>query len=266
MNLEVLISTMHQTDHSILDRIGLRSDAVVVNQCDHNSKEMFEAADHRITWINSAQRGLSRSRNMAIKHSSADIVLLADDDELLRPDYLETILAGFQKHPDAAAVGFQIQGIEAKFKEYHSQECEVGFMRSMKMASVELAFRRNTIEAANVCFNEYIGAGTKYMMGEENAFLFSLLEKKQKIFYIPKVIADLHIEKSTWFSGFNKEYMVARGAGYVAMSRHWSNLLILQFAVRHRQLFQQNMSMMEAINYMMIGKKEYLAIEGRKND
>lgn len=260
MKLEILLSTMHQTNYAILNRIGLQSDAVVVNQCDRDSEEVFMVADYKVTWINSTQRGLSRSRNMAIRHASADILLLADDDELLRADYVQTILKGFQRYSDAAAIGFQVEGIEEKFKDYSSAEGKVGFLKSMKMASVEIAFRRESLEAAQVCFDEYIGAGTKYMMGEENAFLFQLLARKQRIYYIPSVIADLHIGESTWFSGYNKTYMFARGAVFTAMSKQWSDLLILQFAVRHKKLYQQDMSVKDAIQYMFAGKKEYLSI------
>ncbi len=260
MKLEVLISTMHQTDYTVLNQIGLLSDAVVVNQCDHDSEKVLMVADHKVTWINSTQRGLSRSRNMAIKHSSADILLLADDDEMLRANYVQTILDGFQKYPDAAAVGFQVKGIEEKFKDYSLAERKVGFLQSMKMASVEIAFRRKSLEISRVCFNENIGTGTKYMMGEENTLLFQLLAKKQKIYYIPSIIADLHIGESTWFSGYNKAYMFARGAVFTAMSKQWSDLLILQFAVRHRSLYQQDMSMLNAIQYMFAGKKEYLSL------
>lgn len=258
MNLEVLISTMHQTDYSLLERIGLRSDAVVVNQCDRESEEDFNFDGYRIIWINSTQRGLSRSRNMAIKHSTADVMLLVDDDEMLKPDYVQTILDGFRKYPDATVIGFQIHGIEEKFKDYSLTERKVGYFRSMKMASAEIAISRERLNKTQVRFNERIGAGTKYLMNEDNTFLFDLLGQKQRIYYVPIVIADLHIGVSTWFSGFNKQYMVARGAGFAAMSKRWSGMLILQFAVRHYNLYSEEMTMLTAIRYMFNGKKEYL--------
>lgn len=258
MNLEILISTMHQTDYSLLDKIGIRSDAVVVNQCKTNEIHQFSYAGNRVVWINTTERGLSKSRNMAISHASADVCLLVDEDEVLCPNYRTTILAGFEKYPEATLIGFQVEGIEGKFKDYSGEEGRVSFLRSMKMASVELAFRRASVIDAQLHFNEDIGAGTKYLMGEENTFIFQCLSHKLKAFYIPAQIARLHIGESTWFKGYNREYMVARGAVFTAMSNRFSRILILQFAFRHRKLYLHEMSMWDALKYMMTGRKEYL--------
>ena len=42
MTLEVLVSTMYQKDYSLLDRMNIQTDAIVVNQCNENSIEEFE--------------------------------------------------------------------------------------------------------------------------------------------------------------------------------------------------------------------------------
>lgn len=258
MTIEVLLSTMHQQDRSILERIGLQCDAVVVNQCDIDSFEKFESHGHKITWINSTQRGLSKSRNLALSNSSSEICLLVDDDEILDSGYVQTIINAFGRHPDAAVIGFQVEGIESTFKEYKGVESSVGYVRSMRMASVEIALKRKLLNDNNLCFNERIGAGTKYKMGEENTLLFKCLTRGLKIFYVPQIIGRVHIGDSTWFNGFDTEYFYSRGAVFTAMSRTWSLLLISQFALRKYQLYKKETSFLSALRLMLKGRKEYL--------
>jgi len=249
---------MHQTDKSIIKHIGLECDAVVVNQCDCDSIESFEHNGRHITWINSTQRGLSRSRNMALVNSTADICLLVDDDEELEPGYTATIASAFERNLRASVIGFQVQGIESVFKTYAGGEGRVGFMRSMKMASVEIAIKRMDLIDNGIKFNEMIGAGTKYYMGEENAMLFNCLSKGLKIYYVPQVIGRVHIGNSTWFNGFDAKYFHNRGAVFTAMSQKWSLLLIGQFAVRKYKLYKKEVSFTNALKLMLNGRKEYI--------
>ena len=48
MTLQVLVATMHQTDHSLLEKMNIQSDAIVINQCDRNEIERFTYKGHNI--------------------------------------------------------------------------------------------------------------------------------------------------------------------------------------------------------------------------
>lgn len=80
MRLQVLVSTMHRKDYSLLDEMNIQSDAVVINQCDIEKTEEFLYKGHNIKWISVKERGIGKSRNMAIENADADIILFADDD------------------------------------------------------------------------------------------------------------------------------------------------------------------------------------------
>ena len=107
-------------------------------------------------------------------------------------------------------------------------------------------------------FDETIGAGTEFLMGEENAFLFSCLRHRLSIRYMPTVIADLHIVNSSWFSGYNERYFIGKGAAFTAMSSRFSLLLILQFLVRKIKLYRAFLTPFQALKYMLNGRKLYL--------
>lgn len=265
MTLEVLLSTMHQNDYGVIERLGLECDAVVVNQCDQDSVESFEYCGHRITWINSSTRGLSRSRNLALVNSKADICLLVDDDEEFMPRYSQKILNAFERHKDADIIGFQAEGIEEVFKNYSGNEGRVGYIRSMRMASVEIALKRKSLLEHHINFNENIGAGTKYKMGEENTLLFKSLSAGLMIYYVPELICRIHIGASTWFNGFDKDYFVSRGAVFEAMSSKWASILIIQFAIRKYSIYRSNFSLYSAVKLMFGGRNEYLKLAEHEN-
>lgn len=87
-----LISCMYEKNANIIARSNIQTDVVVVNQCDYDSIEEFEFKNKkgvtcRAKFINTTERGLSRSRNMAIANSWGDICYMCDDDELLADDY-----------------------------------------------------------------------------------------------------------------------------------------------------------------------------------
>lgn len=256
MTVEVLISTMHQGDYSLLDKINLQSDAVVVNQCDKNGEYLFKHNGFNVRWINSTERGLSRSRNTALRYASGDICLIADDDMIYRDGYVNTVLQAFSKG-DAEIIGFKINGIEREFKKYPPSESKVSYMRSMKMASVELAFTRNAFVKNKILFDEAIGAGTEFLMGEENALLFECLRKGLRIKYQPHIIADLHIGTSSWFACRDEKYFVGKGASFAAMKTPFTSLLILQFALRKRRLYANEATFKFAFSNMLKGKKLY---------
>ena len=86
-NFAILISCMKQMNREIITRSNVKSNCVIINQCDEDSKEEISVDNNKICfWINSAERGLSKSRNMAIHNSKADICLIADDDEIFNDD------------------------------------------------------------------------------------------------------------------------------------------------------------------------------------
>lgn len=263
MTVQVLVATMHQkeNDYSLLDRLNIQSEAVVVNQCNRNEIHTIRHRGHQIVWIDSTDRGLSKSRNTAIRYAQADLCLLADDDEVLVPNYYDIIEKAFADNRFASVIRFQIDGVEKKFKSYPPKKQNIHFLRSMKISSVEIAFRRNRIIENNLAFDELLGAGAIFNHGEENAFLFDCLKRHLKILYLPIVISKLHIGESTWFQGYNKEYFLGSGAAYTAMSRTFAWILIMQFAIRRYALYRSDLSFLKAVCYMSEGKKSYLKLK-----
>lgn len=240
-----------------LKKMSIQSDCIVINQCNVDSESEFKYNGYKILWINSTKRGLSCSRNMAIKRATADICVLSDDDLVYCDNYKDKIIHAFEGISDASVIRFEIEGIEQVFKSYPSERIRCGYVKSMKASSVEIAFKRCDIVDNDISFDECIGAGTEFLMGEENAFLFSCLRKKLKMYFEPQLIAKLHIGDSSWFKGYNDDYFIGRGAAFAAMSERFSWFLVSQFALRKYHIYKKENSFFNSIKLMFKGVKQY---------
>ena len=258
MNIQVLLSAMHLEDEKYIDTLNIHTDCVVINQCDRERAADIEhetpKGSVRVRYIETKQRGLSKSRNMAISEASADVCILCDNDVEYVEDYDTIIKEAFKKF-DADVIAFFIKRPE-RSEPVFSRPTRMGWLSVLKIFSPEMAFRRTSVQ--DIRFNELFGAGAKYYMGEENLFLYDCLKAHKKIVYVPSMIAKVREEPSTWFSKMDETFFISRGAGYAAMSRWFSIILILQFAVRKQKLYREHISMPKAVSKMFEGRREYI--------
>ena len=108
---------MHQADDSLVQKSRITGDVLVVNQCGHNGLYEYDTPEGRAKMIFTTDRGLTRSRNMAIANSRADICLLCDDDEVFVPDYEKTILSAYEDRPQADVIIFKMVNYPAAFED-----------------------------------------------------------------------------------------------------------------------------------------------------
>lgn len=259
MTIVTLISTMHRRDINFLNKMNLQTNAIVVNQMGnikHSYCSLFE--DHLVKIINSQETGLSRSRNRAIKEADADICIIADDDIVYCNNYEKQVELAYKQHPEADIIAFQVDRFggqrNKKFREHPSWENQFTLF---KISSVEITFKRESIEKNGIQFNENIGAGTIFFQGEESVFLSDAFKKGLKILYLPIKIAATDISDSTWFSGYNEKYFESKGVTFFLINKSLFSLLCLQFLIRKRKMYKGHISFLNAYRSMKNGKKKY---------
>ena len=257
MKLEVLISTMHQTDFSLAENMNITSDALIINQCDKDDYHEKKIKNGCIRMISVNDRGLSKSRNLAIDNSDSDICVIADDDLKYHSGYKDLIINSYKKYPDADIITFDVPSTNQMRPTASLKEGKVDFLHSMKIASYQITFKRTSIVDNNISFNELFGAGSKYTCGEENIFLSKALKKGLKIYFVNQNIAIVDHNESTWFNGFNDKYFITKGAMFYEMLPLMSYLLVFQFALRKRKIFNKNYTILDSILIMLRGIKDY---------
>lgn len=84
---------------------------VIDNNCTDATPEVLAKFSDRLPLriVNEPQQGHSHSRNRAVTESNGDYVIWTDDDVLVEPNWLMAYLQAFEKWPDAAFWGGEIE-------------------------------------------------------------------------------------------------------------------------------------------------------------
>ena len=160
LSFQILLSCMNEKDFSVLANSNINSNTIIVNQCNENGIEQIK---DKVIMFNVAENGLSRSRNLAISKSNKDICLLADDDEFFYDNLEEIILNTYKNCPKADIIIFEF---ENKRKNLSKNIRKLYFFEMLKISSVQISFKRNSIQEKNIKFDTLLGAGTGNGAGE----------------------------------------------------------------------------------------------------
>lgn len=263
MKLEVLMSCMHQNDVALIDKSCITGDVVVINQCAFDGYMEYHTQNGLARMYSTRLRGLTKSRNMAIHKSVADICLLCDDDEVFIPEYESKIIAAYEQLPKADVIIFKIKNRTPSFKD---KVMQLKFPMTAKVSSWQISFRRQSLIEANVRFDEFLGAGTGNGAEEELKFLLDCQKAGLKIFYFPTEIASVGQTESTWFMGFTEQYFINRGATtrYI-LGVILSLLYAVYYVIEKRQLYQSQISPFNALKATLHGIKENKITKQVKN-
>lgn len=262
MTIEVLVSTMNRKKEDIrdlLDNMNISTNAVIINQANYEEEYCFERKNHTIKVISKIERGLSKSRNLALKNAKEEICIIADDDVVYKDNYEEIILKEYLLYPDADIIAFQVPttNLERAQKQVKGNK-KVGYINSGKIASFQITFKKESIQDRGLKFDERFGAGAKYSCGEENIWLFDGLKQGLKIIQSSKEIGIVTHEESTWFNGFDDKFFLDKGAIFTRMTYRYSVLWIIQYGFRKYNLYKKNMGIKRSLERMLRGRKEFI--------
>lgn len=257
MKLMVLISCMHRTDTGIISESNVQTDSVVVNQCDRDSIEEFDFKNKKgrtchVKFINTTERGLSNSRNMAILNATnADICYMCDDDEFLADDYEDTIVSAYEKYPYKSIITFSLI---RKDYTYPTKAQKMGIKQILKTSSVQTTFRRDDILKCNIFFDPKMGSGSGNGGGEENKFLMDCKRAGLKLWYVPQIIASVKTENSQWFHGFTEDYYSnVSWANRRILGKYLGALYMTYWVLFRRNNFKQELSFASIVRACLKG-------------
>ena len=251
--VEVLISAMHQKDLSIIDRSRICSDVLLINQCDRNGAQEETREYGKVRCLSTTERGLSRSRNMALKNAVGTYCLFCDDDEVLYDGYEKEIEAAYERYPNADLICFQIK---RPGKSYPSKFQKINYIRSLKISSCQISMRLDSVIDAGISFDPSFGSGTPLGSGEENIFMFDCLRRRLKIFYVPVCLGEVAQKNSMWFKGFDEQYFLNRGTIIKRLMGSWFGFLYcLYFAASKYPRYKNKLTIGKALNLMLQGMR-----------
>ncbi len=199
-DIEILIATMNRTNFDFLQSMFVFSgfynfNILIVNQT--TKEEILESNYESVKVINVFEKGLSKSRNIALQNSSKDILVFTDDDVVFDLKFSEKIIKTFNKRKDFDGFRFRFKIESGGFSKKYPDKFQpkLNWFEVLNASSIELIFKRESIYNI-VSFDENFGLGSLISLGEEAVFLADAKKKKLKIGFVPKTLT-IHNNKTT---------------------------------------------------------------------
>jgi len=191
--IEILIATMHQDSLDFLLPMfpflhfsNFR--ILIVNQTQNGIILKSEYSNIRV--INSFEKGLSKSRNLALENALGKILVIADDDVVYQEGFDSTIIKAYNQFPKAAAIRFCAVKVNGDLiKKYpQSSKTNLNVFDILSTSSIEMTLNAAILDQSKIRFDENFGLGGIFKMGEEAIFLFDLKNKNQPLAFDPQII------------------------------------------------------------------------------
>lgn len=260
MKVQNLISTMNKNTkqlQNLVNELNIKESYILINQITNKDIKKTNANINESKIISVNEKGLSKSRNLALKNSCADVCILTDDDMKYEDNYIYTIKKAYKENPKADIIAFVVDNEDSKKRKKILKKGKMNYIGALRLQSVQITFKRKSVVEKNLKFDERFGTGSNFFWGEENIFLFDCIKKKLKIYYIPEKIAELPISESSWKMENIPEHFEIQGRIYCRMAPKLYLLLILQYAIRHYKTYKNEMTIKNVIKYMLIGARKF---------
>jgi glycosyltransferase involved in cell wall biosynthesis len=269
-DLEILVSTMnrnsldflipmfpfcHFSDFSIL----------IINQTSENNLLVSNFPTVRV--INSFEKGLSKSRNLALKNAIGKIVIIADDDLVYKKDFEKAIVQAHHRLGEKAVISFCIEKPNGLlFKKYLANtKTNLSLMELFNVLSIEISINKSVFDALQVQFDQDFGLGSTFEMGEEAIFLSDLKEQNQQIGFVPSIIAThSEISSNEKFDFEQRYYIQGAFLSRVLKGNYFMGLVAkLFFELKQKKLKWKQIPL--AISNANRGIKDFYKLKNKSN-
>lgn len=266
MRIETLVVTIDQSDHSLVARMNLQTDAVVGNQCQCTSREELFLKNGKVTYLNMAERGVGKNRNIVLQNATADICVFADDDMTFVDGYPQIVERAFEECPRGDVLIFNL--IEKRPRRYVNKKinriCQYNYA---KYGAARLVIRRQRIADAGITFSTMFGGGARYGSGEDTIFLKECLDKGLRLYAVPYAIAEIDQDAaSSWFTGYTEKYFYDKGALYASLYPRIWRMIAVRFLLRHSNTYKNHMPFGAALKSMLRGGTDFPAERKRYDE
>lgn len=178
-------------------------------------------------------RGVARSRNAAIEHSTRRYLLFCDDDVVVCLEGVERAIRLLQRTGAAIALGRATDPTGTLRKRYLRGTRRLSVLNSAKAATYELLVDVEQVRRVGVRFDERFGAGAPLHLGDEYIFIADLLRAGLRGYAVPYVFG-IHPTQSSGSAWAERDARV-RAVVFDRVFGRAAPVLRLAFGFRHRR-------------------------------
>lgn len=195
--ISILISTIDERIENVKDVLLSPRDDVEYIISHQYTSEVFrkipsELKRSDVTISSIKGKGVTRSRNNALRLATGDIGLFSDDDVTYRQDYIDLLKKTFWTNPDIDIALFKIKTGpgEPEYKKYPDHQVRLNKIL-FSVSTVEIAFNISRMRESPIYFDERFGAGQELLIGsEETIFIEDCIAHGFSVVFVPEYIVE----------------------------------------------------------------------------
>ena len=233
VTFEILISTMNQTSLSFVEKMFPNNklenlNLLIINQTEKGNECVSKFDNIRV--INSYEKGLSKSRNLALENAIGDICFITDDDVEYVEGFQDIVKEAYQRISNASIILFKIGTFTGEnYKLYPKKSKQLITRNNIKpTSSIEMTFKRAHIEGNGIRFNTLFGLGSYFTSGEEYLFLKDVLKQNLNVYFENKTIVKHTLERSTSNIASDNYVATVSAISYIDF-KYYSYILLPKF-------------------------------------
>lgn len=191
----------------------------------------FQKKFPNLIYLKQQHRGPAAARNLGIKKSTGDIIFFTDDDCIVPKNWIEKFVHMYQKHPEIAGVGGDLEADEytlktnifAKYESYMARTAYrtdrgeyIGGFECPALGTSNISYKKSVLEEVGG-FDEIFPVAA----GEDTDLKLNICLRDGKLAYIPT--------KTTHIQDYNLgrfiQQNIARGIGEAYFLKKWKKVL-----------------------------------------
>lgn len=256
MTLEILISTLDEGINNVPAMLLEQREGIgyVVSWQHSEGKEIAMPSQLKrddVKVCDLAGRGLSRNRNNCLRHATADVCLIADDDCRYTHEQLHAVVEIFDRNPSLALATFRMEG-RYNAKTYPEHEFNLAKPpKGYYVSSIEIALRRTA--AGHLRFDERFGLGAPvFQCCEEELFVEQAVYAGLDCRFIPITVVR-HDGATTQQSRATEPGVLAARGAYLWLSRRYHSTALPRAVLMAWRLSGHGISFGQALHHIYRG-------------
>ena len=256
MKIQLLVSAVDKDAAALIEQMHIKTDAVIVNQCDRYGYEEIEHEGHRVKVFSMPEKGVGLSRNTALLHADGDICVFMDEDVVLDGDYEEKVRRAYEELPGADMLLVNVKVAPSRRTYWNEDIHRINYRNYGRYPGYSITAKRDALLRANAHYSLLFGGGARYSNGEDSLFLRDCLKAGLKIYSHTVCIGEETERQSTWFHGYDEKFFRDRGVLYHYLYGKMALPLSFRFLWVHRKQMCRDVPLRQAYLWMKGGVRE----------